>query len=113
MWGDMNLMHYIIFYYSRSTKTVANINKGRETTRGESLNVEFCNNSDKPTKYHFGSHDAISNVTVTLRRWRLVVGGSASALKILAEVFSLAASFCKTCSLSIHGCFSAEILAVS
>jgi hypothetical protein len=33
----MNLMHYIIFYYCRSTKAIANIDKGRETTRGESL----------------------------------------------------------------------------
>lgn len=44
---------------------------------------------------------------ITLRRWRLVVGGSASALNILAEVFSSAANLCRTCSLSIHGCLSA------
>jgi hypothetical protein len=41
MWDEMNLMHYIIFDYCRSTKTIADINKGRESTRGESLSIEF------------------------------------------------------------------------
>jgi len=62
----MNLMHYIIFYYCRSTKAIANIDKGRETTRGESLSIEFCSNSVKTMKYHFGSyHIAIFAYEIT------------------------------------------------
>ena len=43
----MNLMHYIIFYYCRSTKAIADIDEGRETTRGESLSVEIHNKEVK------------------------------------------------------------------
>jgi len=39
----------------------------------------------------------------TLSLCRLVVGGSAMALKILAVAFSSDASFCSTRNLSIHG----------
>lgn len=42
-------------------------------------------------------------IASTLRRCKLVVGGSAMALKILADEGSSEASFCSTCNLSIHG----------
>lgn len=43
---------------------------------------------------------------ITFKRCKLVVGGSEMALKILADDPCVDASFCNTCSLSIHGFFS-------
>lgn len=43
---------------------------------------------------------------LTFKRCKLVVGGSAIALKILAADSGSDASLCSTCSLSIHGFFS-------
>lgn len=61
--------------------------------------------SDQITKLH--SHFGLVH-TPTLRRWSVVVGGSATNLKMRAEfVFSLA-NRCSTGSLSIQACGSGQ-----
>ena len=47
-------------------------------------------------------------IVATFKRCKLVVGGSAMALKILDDDPASAANFCITCNLSIHGFFSRE-----
>lgn len=48
----------------------------------------------------------MQSIGFTFRRCKLVVGGSAIALKILADEPGRDANLCKTCNLSIHGFFS-------
>lgn len=50
----------------------------------------------------------MQSIGFTFRRCKLVVGGSAIALKILADEPGLDANLCKTCNLSIHGFFSKD-----